>query len=376
VVDDINPERPETAYKRMLTARAMSIIGSIEQVKLSTILDGSIACICEPTPSPGLSGIIDLYKSMEIHGNYTTTNSWYLEITLNKSQFYRYKCEMSSICTKISAAIFSKYTTRPTILPSFLFSDKLQIFVIFDKITLPELYEIRTILTNTILSGIEGITKSSIYHYAEPYLADDGSLVSKQLVTDKSDVTCAKYNKSQRVSLSTVGSNLHSLLSSSDPLIDPMRTITNDIVEIYNLLGVEAARSAIIAELGEVFEDSGVTVNIAHIEIIADLMTNTGTILAVNRHGMARGEHSPLAKASFEMPMTRLVQSAMYGKVDNMNSVSSRIMFGQMFKGGTNSFSLKYDCRTLTETTHKQKLITYNASKNIFVLRKRIFVPF
>ena len=77
------------------------------------------------------------------------------------------------------------------------------------------------------------------------------------------------------------------------PLIDFTKTISNDIQEIYEILGIEAARTAIINELIEVIEEAASYVNSRHIALIADTMTSRGGLMSVDRHGIKKSENGP-----------------------------------------------------------------------------------
>jgi len=120
-----------------------------------------------------------------------------------------------------------------------------------------------------------------------------------------------------------------------NPYIDQNKTICNDIDTIYRLYGIEAARSALIREIDSVFQNGGSNINYHHITIVCDLMTNSGVITSIDRHGINRLETDPLAKASFEKTIEVLINAAVFNETDFMRSVSSRIMIGKVFKGGT-----------------------------------------
>lgn len=117
--------------------------------------------------------------------------------------------------------------------------------------------------------------------------------------------------------------------------IDINKTISNDIVEIYETFGIDAARIALLREFKSVFANAGTNVNYQHLEILVDIITNSGHLTSIDRHGMNKSESDPLARASFEKTVDQLIQAAVFGEVDYMKSVSSRIMAGLVIKGGT-----------------------------------------
>ena len=139
----------------------------------------------------------------------------------------------------------------------------------------------------------------------------------------------------------TDGSVLLDLLNHEK--VDFTKTISNDIQEIYDILGVEAARCAIINELTEVIEDAGSYVNSRHIALLADIMTTRGGLMSIDRHGINRSERGPLAKCSFEETPDIIVKAAMFGEYDHMEGVSGNIMMGQTVPIGTGSVDVLFD---------------------------------
>ena len=134
--------------------------------------------------------------------------------------------------------------------------------------------------------------------------------------------------------IDTVGSNLMALLSHSE--IDTTRTVSNDIQEVYDILGIEAARNTIINEFNEVVESAKTYVNSHHVELLADTMTRPGYIVSVNRFGINKSpDYSITNRASFEKTPDTFLEAAMFGKKDSMKGVSGRVMFGQSIKLGT-----------------------------------------
>lgn len=146
----------------------------------------------------------------------------------------------------------------------------------------------------------------------------------------------------------TSGVNLFEIFN--EPYIDYTKTLSNHIIEIYEVLGIEAAREIIIKEITDVLTFAGSYVNPRHIELLADTMTREGYLVSVDRHGINKGDSSTLAKASFEETTAQLFSSAMYGETDPITGVSANIMFGQPFKGGTNSYKIGLDEALLATT--------------------------
>ena len=131
----------------------------------------------------------------------------------------------------------------------------------------------------------------------------------------------------------TSGSNLKEVLLI--PEVDETRTISNNIFEIQEVFGIEAARNAIIAEVTRVINDQGIDLDQRHIMFVADLMTSRGTIQGVTRSGVAAEKESVLARASFETPIKHLIKASLVGEVDALNSVIENVMLNQPVPLGT-----------------------------------------
>lgn len=132
--------------------------------------------------------------------------------------------------------------------------------------------------------------------------------------------------------------------------IDLNKTISNDIVNIYKVFGIEAARLTLIKELGLVF--SKLFVSPQHISVLVDLMTNTGELTSIDRHGINKLDTDPLMRASFEKTTEQLVNAGIFNEIDHMNSVSSRIMAGLVIKGGTGMCNLVLDTNMLMNSEY------------------------
>ncbi len=119
------------------------------------------------------------------------------------------------------------------------------------------------------------------------------------------------------------------------PEIDTKRTTSNDIHEIKKVLGIEAARQAIIKESLAVIENQGLDIDIRHIMFLADLMTNGGTVKGVTRGGITGEKESVLARATFETPITHIINASLIGERDNLNSVIENVIVNQPIPIGT-----------------------------------------
>ena len=136
----------------------------------------------------------------------------------------------------------------------------------------------------------------------------------------------------------TAGSNLADVLQLEE--VDAYRTTTNNIFEIEQVLGIEAARQAIINEILKVIESQGLNVDARHIMLVADTMCVSGTLKGVTRYGVVSEKSSVLARASFETPIKHIINAALIGEVDNLDSVVENVMINQPVPIGTGLPSL------------------------------------
>jgi DNA-directed RNA polymerase subunit A" len=133
----------------------------------------------------------------------------------------------------------------------------------------------------------------------------------------------------------TEGSNLGAVLKMEG--VDKTRTTTNDIHEIEKVLGIEAARNAIIHEAQSTMEEQGLTVDVRHIMLVADMMTSDGAVKSIGRHGISGEKASVLARASFEETGKHLLRASIRGEVDHLTGIIENIIIGQPIPLGTGS---------------------------------------
>ncbi len=133
--------------------------------------------------------------------------------------------------------------------------------------------------------------------------------------------------------LVTEGSNLKDILDV--PGVDPRRVYTNNIHEIEEILGIEAARMALIREMKDVLDEQGLDVDIRHVMLVADMMTYTGRVKQIGRHGISGEKPSPLARAAFEMTTQNLFDAAARGEVDDLRGVTETVIVGGVIRMGT-----------------------------------------
>ncbi|KAK2863122.1 hypothetical protein Q5P01_002655 [Channa striata] len=184
-------------------------------------------------------------------------------------------------------------------------------------------------LTDMTLQGIEQISK--VYMHLPQ--TDNKK---KIIITEDGE-----FKALQEWILETDGVSLMRVLSEKD--VDPVRTTSNDIVEIFTVLGIEAVRKALERELYHVISFDGSYVNYRHLALLCDTMTCRGHLMAITRHGINRQDTGPLMKCSFEETVDVLMEASSHGESDPMKGVSENIMLGQLAPAGTGCFDLLLD---------------------------------
>ena len=126
-------------------------------------------------------------------------------------------------------------------------------------------------------------------------------------------------------------------------LIDLTHLHSNDIGAILQTFGVEAARAAIVREIGAVFGVYGISVDIRHLSLIADAMTSGGGFRPFNRQGMDHGTASPLLKMTFETTLSYLISSTLMRDWEELRGPSARIVMGMPVEQGSGAVHLCQD---------------------------------
>jgi DNA-directed RNA polymerase beta' subunit len=185
-----------------------------------------------------------------------------------------------------------------------------------------------SMLQNVVLRGIKGINKVILRKIVDNMIEQNGI-----------------YKKQDIWVLDTIGTNLLEVLGLN--FIDNTRTISNDIVEIYHVLGIEAARQTIYNELVEVVEFDGTYINYHNYSVLCDRMTFTSKLISIFRHGINNDNIGPIAKASFEETPEQFLKAARHAELDIMRGISANVMCGQEGFFGTSAFQVVLDIEEL-----------------------------
>ena len=183
-----------------------------------------------------------------------------------------------------------------------------QIIISPEEPSYRELLQLAKNIHNVTLKGIEGIKRVVVRKEGDEY------------------------------TLYTEGSALNDVFQFEG--VDKTRTSTNNINEIYEVLGIEAARNAIIKEATDTLREQGLTVDIRHIMLVADLMTCDGEVKQIGRHGISGEKASVFARAAFEVTVNHLLDAGMRGDVDKLEGVTENIIVGQPIRMGTGDVHL------------------------------------
>ena len=191
------------------------------------------------------------------------------------------------------------------------------------------------LLNNVVLRGVNNITN-----------------VNPRMVKDMVVKEDSKYVRKDIWLLDTVGSNLLDIF----PLdfIDYTRTYSNDIREVYDVLGIEAARQNILNEFNEVMEASDAYVNYHHLSILCDRMTVKAEMVPMFRSGIINDDIGPISKSTYEMHTEIFLDASRHGDFDQMRGVSANVMCGQAGFYGTNAFSLLLDMKAILQLEEKE----------------------
>jgi DNA-directed RNA polymerase subunit A' len=155
-------------------------------------------------------------------------------------------------------------------------------------------------------------------------------------VPDIERVTIVKQNEEWVIQ--TSGSNLAKVILIEG--VDLSRITTNNVFEIWQTLGIEAARTALVKEVTNTLEEQGLEVDIRHIMLVADLMTSKGYLQQIGRHGIAGTKTSVLARAAFEITVPTIARASVEGQIEPLKGVTENVIVGATVPVGTGMIDL------------------------------------
>ena len=328
-----NPKRPgNTVYLRPdISSDQDATISKMKEIQRTTLRDitKSVRIYYDP-PSSGTvveedMDILALYQEFTVSEGETCESPWIMRLELNDAeQAARNILDLTEVVTKLKN---EKSLKIINCIHSDNSAKKLILRISFDANVVKNPTMLRFLedkVLDTVLTGVHGVGGVHLRK------------VKNELVYDEK---VAGYSQKEQYVLDVDGTNLYQLMVF--PGVDGTRTFSNDIHEINDVFGIEAARLAIFEECSEVFVQE--KVNYHHLSVLVDSMTFSGRIVAVNRFGMNKNETGVLARSSFEETSKNMFNAAMGAEFDTMRGVSANIMFGQKPPCGTGFVDILVD---------------------------------
>lgn len=342
----------------LMADKAKDLSNYIVLTKMSEIVQSSAICYDPDLTKPQFKEDADLIKNFTEFEQFLESSSssndedkskWVVRLTMNREIMYQKNITMDDVhfaLTQVyeerASFIFADYNADQLVFRIRLSND---MFVennkpslskatvheldISDAINVVTMFQ-KQLLSKVVLRGVADITEASVEKKINNYENDAGTFKKKDIYT-----------------VQTTGSSLMAILG-MEQLVDATKTITNDIVETYHVLGIEAARQTIYNELTGVFEFTGSGyLNYHHTSLFCDRMTYTYRILPYSIHGTSKDDIGPISKASFEMTPEMFLRAARHGELDVMRGVSANTMCGQEGFFGTNVCQVMLDMNSI-----------------------------
>src|SRR2546426_721202 len=230
-----------------------------------------------------------------------TDYSGLLTFNLSEAKLAERGCSFADV-QEVLEGSKKKYTIKPN-------ENKLSI-----KIIVPDEPDAQTLLTlkskllNTRVKGVPDIERVTIVKQDEEWV------------------------------IQTAGSNLSKVVAVEG--VDLTRITTNNVYEIWQTLGIEAARTALIKEITNTIEEQGLEVDTRHIMLVADLMTSKGYLQQIGRHGIAGTKTSVLARAAFEITVPTIARASLEGQIETLKGVTENVIVGATVPIGTGMVDL------------------------------------
>ena len=326
--DKINDPRVNEAKERVF-----KVLHQLEITRLLDLLE-STEIYWDPPSNKGLhSNIQNDDDILRVYREFAaiepercrSSSCWVLRMKLNKEKLKRVHLNMIDIYMKI-------YQTYGNMLDCVFSDDN-------DKNLIFHMRLIDDIETEDIVASLKALEHNIVHNILLKGVQKIKKVSMRQYNHIRYNKETQKFDKVNEWIMDTDGSNLIDIMA--NPNIDPYRTVTNDIYEIYAVLGIEAARNALNNEIMEVIKES--SVNQRHLYLLTDIMTCKGSLMSIDRHGINRGDVGPLAKSSFEETTDMLIKASRFGVPDRINGVSANIMLGQMPPCGTGDSEILMD---------------------------------
>lgn len=263
--------------------------------------------------------------------------AWVILLHLDIDKMYKYKITVEDIAEKIEENAFGTRGYAMACVPSPNIIGRLEVYLNFVEIGEYARSEIKLPCGEAINRHL--ITPENVEYFVTRDVALD--LIKKTDVQGVRGIQKTYVRQDYKTGewmVDTQGTNLMKLLGL--PGVDPTRTLSDDMWEIYKVLGIEATRKFLFRESNKILSFDGAYVNPRHIYLLVDGMTRTGTITSVNRDGIPR-DVGPIAKGMFERAVDNFGEAAAFAEHDKMKGVAAAVMFGTLAEVGSGTVEIK-----------------------------------
>lgn len=253
---------------------------------------------------------------------------WVLVLNIDPSKIYKKKIYMSDFYKALYDICIAK---KIEILCSDDNDELLEIHMRckeHDEENYKELYQLALDLPKLFICGLKDIRETYVREIKNKKLDDTGKIVpDKEYIID------------------TIGGSLMDILIL--PFVNPYKTISTNIYDTFNVLGMEATRELLYREIQKLLAQNGIYVNSRHIDVLCDLITHKVFLMSMDRHGIKKSDIGPLSRASFEESVEQLAKAAIFSQYDNLAGVTPNIMIGQIGNFGTGMSEVVLDTNVL-----------------------------
>jgi DNA-directed RNA polymerase II subunit RPB1 len=191
-----------------------------------------------------------------------------------------------------------------------------------------DLYAFALDLPKLFICGLKDISETYVREVKKRVLDDTGKVV-----------------RESEFIIDTIGGSLADILVL--PFVNPYKTVSTNIYDTFNTLGMEATRELLYREIQKLLASNGIYINSRHIEVLVDLITHRVFLMSMDRHGIKKADIGPLSRASFEESVEQLAKAAIFSQYDNLAGVTPNIMIGQIGTFGTGMSEVVVDTRVL-----------------------------
>jgi len=317
-----------------------------------------------------------IFKSYQTYGIDIPSNCWTILLEFNRNLLAKKFVSMielqtaiqnniSHVCSGVEVLIVDDNSKNLVI--------KMVFKTNFSESSINPLHFLKLIqqqLNNSKVKGIEGIEKCGVKAVECDIIQSDGSVIP---VSDETKYG-AQAQKDYQFYIQTIGSSHNSSAVSnySDilnlPDVDPYYTTSNNVWDVYEIYGIEAARACLLKELNDVMSSNNISPR--HLDCLISIMTNQGILISIDRYGVSKGQAGLWVRASFEETVTQITKGSVFGEKDLMTGPSGNIMFGQIVKSGTGGFKVGIDSVRLRSAEFKPVPSVFKESDDELVINE------